>query len=401
MPPSGGREMARMNTETKPFAVCASWRQPTTNELLAISDFSHVTDLSQPLALRAAVIDTVAAVSPFRPLADVFWQAVGVAGMMYAPYVLPPGRVRFSDIPTLMNVGVAGIAGNVPEMVADLGYDPLSLVQFGYLQIRPWRRWDMSWMSSADAERIRGAHCAMAIVAEAAMQKVVDGLPHWDAVRVADEAKNPGRARGDRWIYFHMAKCLTNVAPPEEARARIANVARRRGRTDLCAHPDEADDVFAAHQLARRRRDPSRRFCGILDKQGNWHADANHIFDLAELGPGRRRDKESCATDAIEAEEMALTFAELAISNDDPALLAEQRDFVARVREILFSVAKDYFDRQNVDLLLGGMRSRTERAKLLGKGESSLRSREARIRRRAMIRASAELRDFIGQLLAA
>jgi hypothetical protein len=393
--------MAPMNAEPKPFPVCASWRQPTTNEMTAMVDFSYVTELNQPLALRAAVIETVAAVKPFRPMADVFWQAIGVAGMMYAPYVLPPGRVRFSDIPTVLSVGVAGVAGNVPELVADLGYDPLSLVHFGYLLIKPWRRWDMSQTSPAEAERIRDAHRAMAVEAGAAMQKVANGLPAWDAVRLADEAKHPERARGDHWIFFRMAKCLPNVAPPEEARARIASIARRRGRTDLCGHPDEADDVFAAHQLARKRRNPNKRYCGIIDARGGWHADANHIFDLAELGPGRRRDKETCATDAIQAEETALAFAELALSNDDPAVLAEQRDFVARVREILFSVAKDSLDTRNIDLLLGGMRTRTERAKVLGKRESFLRSRELKMRRKAMPRASAELRSFIGQLLAA
>jgi len=364
-------------------------------------DFSNATGGNQVLCLRQQIIDAVRIVVPARSKEDVFWYAVGVAGLMYGPHVLRPGTLGQDDSAALATLGIAAVAGTVPELATDLGYDSNLLVHHGYLQIRPWRQVDLSQYSREQLQQVGQIHKEMYAVAAPEMGRAIASLDTWHEKCQASERQNLRYTRQGEWIFNWLAKCITNLTPPMAARRSIAAEARSRGRKDLCSHPADADDVFAAYQALDWLTTKTARTMAIrLGLDGRWGLDAGAILDAAELGPGRKRAKEICTSDLVDSEETAQTFALIATESDDPSVLAEHRELVERVRSILLGAASDDLDRCDVELILAGTTSRSERARELRRGESTLRKREARIATKALRAASHDIRPIIKALFA-
>src|SRR5262249_19882355 len=136
-----------------------------------------------------------------------------------------------------------------------------------------------------------------------------------------------------------------------------------------------------------------------LGSDGRWTLDASAALDAVRTGTRHRVKSATGARTAPRELTGALLENRRDDSAPDPAISAEHRDTLRHVRKVLRAAGRDDLDRSDVDLILMNVR-RSERCRRLKTPDSTLRSREKQILRRAMPRLDPELREPLKRLMA-
>jgi hypothetical protein len=374
--------------------VTPSWRDLSPNEELAISCFWRTTPDDPPLRLRSSILELHDRMAPTLSATDLMWLAVGVAGFTYGRHVVPARHLGREHCSALLRIGIAGIAGNVPELLTDHGFDAHRLSLHGYLTIRPWRKLDLSKIPHEVIAAWGKEHEEIAPHVASEMDRAANAFVDWQRGTKA-APKGPGSVEKLHCAVFStLGGAISNRASPEAARASVFAEVRRRGRRDLCQDVADADDILAAFWTHDWDGSESERPLGVFPgKDGLWHIDAITMVDVAELGPGRVRPKEVVASQKRDRDGEVKTQATR--PDDDPAAIVAKREYEGAAVELLKTGARDVRDHQIIELFLEGVESCSELARRLGKGESFVRARYAQMAERARRAAPPGMKDHL------
>jgi hypothetical protein len=353
----------------------------------------------QPLYLRGPIIEILGG-KPDTPLTDVLWAGALVASPVYLRQVFPAGKRIPASEHQLLGLGLAAIAGSVPELLTSLGYNPLLLSRVAFFLMRAWKRLDWARMPSSEQEWRQASLRGMNERTSAELVRAYAGFRMWHAEAGEGFTRaDPANPQFSLYQQLESALGRSRHATPEQNLASIKKVAKARGDLDSLENPESGIGALLV-RYAEAHRD-KRILPVFIGNDGLLHADSTAIVDANRAGVRRRRRK---APPDLSLDDETAGQAQDAASPDplnDPALAAEARDYLNQVERVIQLSTRDDVDRQDLALLFDGERNRSERARQVGVSESTLRKRELRLAQHACIAARSEgVREGIRRLLA-